>query len=108
MKVFKFGGASVKDAKAIQNAVTITDSYEGPIVVVVSAIGKTTNELENLWSAFVNKDKKATSESFKKIVDFHQKLINELFQDRFEATHLFEKTVSQRNSKRGVQTDNNF
>ena len=95
MKVFKFGGASVKDAKAIQNAVTITDSYEGPIVVVVSAIGKTTNALENLWSAFVNKDKKTTSEAFKKIVDFHQKLINELFQNRFEATHLFEKTVSQ-------------
>ena len=46
MKIFKFGGASVKDAEAIQNAVKITDSYEGPIVVVVSAIGKTTNALE--------------------------------------------------------------
>jgi aspartate kinase len=49
MRVFKFGGASVKDAAAIQNVTSIIQSYieeKNPILVVVSAIGKTTNKLE--------------------------------------------------------------
>lgn len=40
MKVFKFGGASVKDAAAIRNMVSIVQSFEGPLVIVVSAIGE--------------------------------------------------------------------
>jgi aspartate kinase len=49
MRVFKFGGASVKDAAAIQNVTSIIKSYveeKNPIIMVVSAIGKTTNKLE--------------------------------------------------------------
>ena len=47
MKVFKFGGASVKDANAVINVSEILTLYAGQqIIVVVSAMGKTTNKLE--------------------------------------------------------------
>ncbi|MFT4756336.1 MAG: aspartate kinase, partial [Vicingaceae bacterium] len=49
MKVFKFGGASVKDAEGVKNAATIIEKQlDGRLVVVVSAMGKTTNALEKL------------------------------------------------------------
>ena len=47
MIVFKFGGASVKDADAVRNVCNIIRGYESnQLVVVVSAMGKTTNALE--------------------------------------------------------------
>ncbi|HNI54432.1 MAG TPA: aspartate kinase [Chitinophagales bacterium] len=49
MKVFKFGGASVKDAAGLRNVGTIISSFhDKDIVIVVSAIGKTTNALEKI------------------------------------------------------------
>jgi len=59
MRVFKFGGASVKDAFAIQNVADIIQSYilsGNPIITVVSAIGKTTNKLELIAKATLEKD----------------------------------------------------
>ena len=47
MLVFKFGGASVKNAGAIENVARIITPYsDQPLVVVVSAMGKSTNALE--------------------------------------------------------------
>lgn len=43
MQVYKFGGASVKDAAAIKNVAQIVSSIQEPLCVVVSAMGKTTN-----------------------------------------------------------------
>ncbi len=51
MKVFKFGGASVKDADGIRNLGRIVEGYKTPLVVVVSAFGKTTNALEKVVNA---------------------------------------------------------
>src|ERR1700728_644201 len=48
MKVFKFGGASVKDADGIKRVAEILKSTEGKTIIVVSAMGKTTNALEKL------------------------------------------------------------
>jgi len=49
MKIFKFGGASVKDASSVRNAARILEMYSGErLFVVVSAMGKTTNVLEQL------------------------------------------------------------
>ena len=61
MKVFKFGGASVKDATAIHNMVSIVRSYDEQLVIVISAIGKTTNAMETLWTAHVNQDPDAVN-----------------------------------------------
>ena len=53
MKIFKFGGASIKDAQGIRNVAGILEKYAAePTVVVISALGKTTNRLESLASAF--------------------------------------------------------
>lgn len=52
MKIFKFGGASVKDAPAVRNVCTIVkDHGEKPLLVVISAMGKTTNLLEDIIHA---------------------------------------------------------
>jgi aspartate kinase len=48
MLVFKFGGASVKSADAVRNIAGILKGHEEQIIVVVSAMGKTTNNLESL------------------------------------------------------------
>ena len=51
-KVFKFGGSSLKDAQHIQNVAHILQSYrDEPLLIVVSAIGKTTNALEKVVQA---------------------------------------------------------
>ncbi len=57
MEVHKFGGASVKDAKAIKNVgAIIKDRLSNPSLIVVSAMGKTTNLLENLVKAYFDKN----------------------------------------------------
>lgn len=51
MQVFKFGGASVKDADGVKNLTDIVKSFkDDSLVIVVSAMGKTTNKLEELVS----------------------------------------------------------
>ena len=55
MKVFKFGGASVKDAEGVKNAAKIIESQlDDKLVVVVSAMGKTTNALELVVKNYFN------------------------------------------------------
>ena len=79
MLVFKFGGASVKDAKAIRNVSKILNDYkEEKIIVVFSAMGKTTNALEKLWTAYVNHNQTSVSNSLEELFSFHTELIYEL------------------------------
>ena len=78
MKVFKFGGASVKDAAAVKNAASIVKHYLGELVIVVSAMGKTTNNLERLTDAFFYK-KENPEKILEEIKQFHQTILKELF-----------------------------
>lgn len=48
MNVFKFGGASVKDAESIRNVASIVKANDKPLVIVISAMGKTTNAIEEV------------------------------------------------------------
>jgi aspartate kinase len=53
MKVFKFGGASVKNAEAVRNVGRIIAHFSGEkLLVVISAMGKSTNKLEELAMSF--------------------------------------------------------
>ncbi len=81
MKVFKFGGASIKDAASIRNVVGIIKKYgtDAPLVVV-SASGKTTNALERVVQAYVEQNGKAMSE-LNQVKAHHQGLLQELFQE---------------------------
>ncbi len=79
MKVFKFGGASVKNAEAVQNVAHILKHFMGePLLVVVSAMGKTTNALERLTEAYVTKDEKQKQEILLEIKHFHDEVISGL------------------------------
>ena len=61
LKVFKFGGASVKDAAAIENLKKILELYPAQsLVVVISAMGKTTNFLENVVNCYRAKENTAS------------------------------------------------
>ena len=58
MKVFKFGGASVKDAAGVRNVARILENFNfSQLVVVISAIGKTTNLLEEITRCYWNEPK---------------------------------------------------
>ena len=78
MKVFKFGGASVKDAAGVKNLSSIVHQQHGQLIVVVSAMGKTTNLLETLCNAYFHQDPKATA-IMKELKDFHLNIVNSLF-----------------------------
>lgn len=77
MKVFKFGGASIKSAQAIRNLLPILSQENGQLVVVVSALGKTTNALEDLLYSSVNQDD-SMSEKFNSLLQGHFLIANEL------------------------------
>lgn len=77
MKVFKFGGASVKDAEGVKNLSSILHSQREQLVVVVSAMGKTTNLLETLCNAYFHQDK--TTAIMKELKTFHLDIVNALF-----------------------------
>lgn len=81
MKVFKFGGASVKDANAVKNVGKIIELYNDDLVIVVSAMGKTTNELERVVNSYLNKDGKA-QENLQVVKDFHSAILVDLFNNK--------------------------
>jgi aspartate kinase len=78
MRVFKFGGASVKDAEGVNNLASIVLGSEGKLVIVISAMGKMTNALEELIRCYFKKDEKKW-EQLALIKDFHNQIMDELF-----------------------------
>lgn len=79
MQVFKFGGASVKDADAVRNVTTILNKFKGePLVVIISAMGKSTNALEAIHQSILENDGKL-SEHLAVFKQFHETIIDELF-----------------------------
>lgn len=79
IKVFKFGGASVKDADAVKNVVKVMELYSHDrIAVVVSAMGKTTNALERLLHAWYYETGDAASE-ISGIRSYHMDVARALF-----------------------------
>ena len=81
LKVFKFGGASVKDAQAVKNVGKVIQLYNEPLVVVISAMGKTTNALEELVNAYYFKENDVNV-LLEKVKQFHFGIMNELFENK--------------------------
>ena len=80
MKVFKFGGASIKDISSIKNILKIISTYnEDRLVIVVSAMGKTTNALELVVHNYFN-NKENLQASISEVYNFHLEIINNLFE----------------------------
>lgn len=79
MKVFKFGGASVSTAERIKNVGAILKKYEGQqLLVVVSAMGKTTNALEKVAEAFYSGKKDEALALFEEVKQIHTNIQSEL------------------------------
>jgi len=80
MLVFKFGGASVKDAEGLVNLANVVKKFEGnQLLIVVSAMGKTTNALEKLVKAYVNQEEEMHS-IFEDIKQYHYQILTGLFE----------------------------
>src|ERR1700712_5762298 len=80
MLVFKFGGASVKDASGIINLASVVKKYTGnQLLIVVSAMGKTTNALERLTKAYVEQTDDM-HDIFNEIKEYHYNILSELFE----------------------------
>lgn len=82
MKVFKFGGASIKDAASVRNVFKVLQNFrQEDLVIVVSAMGKTTNALEEILGSYIN-SKNEIFDQIQKLHDFHFGILKELFSDK--------------------------
>jgi aspartate kinase len=80
-QVYKFGGASVKDAQGVRNLGNILKKYAPEnLLVVVSAMGKTTNALEELNEAYMAGESRTTA-LFEAIKTYHWSIVTDLFPD---------------------------
>ena len=79
MRVFKFGGASVKDADSVKNVVNVLREVgHQDTLVVISAMGKTTNAMEKVVAAYFS-DKSGVSNQIQEVLEFHEVILSDLF-----------------------------
>ncbi|MFK7001854.1 aspartate kinase [Flavobacterium oreochromis] len=81
MKIFKFGGASVKDAAGVKNVFDVLQKvgYE-EVLLVVSAMGKTTNALEEVIKNYFEKSPQLNP-SIQEVKKYHHQILFDLFDD---------------------------
>jgi aspartate kinase len=79
MKVFKFGGASVKDAEGVRNLKKVIDTTgDKDLLVIVSAMGKMTNHLEKVVNSYLANDKDLST-LISEFHEYHDSILQELF-----------------------------
>jgi aspartate kinase len=81
LRVFKFGGTSVMSADGVRNLAKIVSAHNGSLVIVMSAMGKTTNAFELVLSGYMNQDKSYLSD-FQNIKENHIKIAKSLLPDK--------------------------
>lgn len=78
MRVFKFGGASIKDSAGVRNLQKIITLFKGDsLIVVISAMGKTTNLMEQILDTWYNAPSKV-KELYDQLFHYHYAIIHEL------------------------------
>ncbi len=94
LTIFKFGGSSVRDAAHIDNICQIISRYpDTELLIVISAVGKTTNALERVWELYMENREVGWSE-LQKIVDQHISLAIELGLDKADIKTKLETQIS--------------
>lgn len=79
MKIFKFGGASVKNADGVRNLLKVLKTVDyNNTVIIVSAMGKTTNSFEKVVDSYLKKNEYLSDYLFE-IENFHQIIVSNLF-----------------------------
>jgi len=86
MIVFKFGGASVKDSNGVRNLLNIVKTCSDNLIIVISALGKTTNALEEILKLSFN-DSKESKLKLESLKDYHFEIINDLFPHKKHEIH---------------------
>ncbi|MCE2613888.1 aspartate kinase [Flavobacteriaceae bacterium D16] len=82
MRVYKFGGASVKDANGVRNLVAVLNTTgKDNIFLVISAMGKTTNAMEAVVDAYFS-DRSAVKQAVQDVRKFHLGILGELFPEK--------------------------
>lgn len=100
MKIFKFGGASIKDASGVKNITEVLKiTSEKDLVIVVSAMGKTTNLLEKVIAEYLNDDPAKCKEYVSEFKEYHLEILKGLFENPNHSVYqnvsgLFEKMAS--------------
>ena len=81
MRIFKFGGTSVKDADGVQNLVKVLKEvgHENTLLIV-SAMGKTTNAMEKIVNSYFD-DKNGLSAAVQEVIEYHNTILLELFKN---------------------------
>ena len=79
MKVYKFGGASVRNAEGVRNLAGIIRDEKDRIFIIVSAMGKTTNALELVLEDFYNGDTDGALNRLGEVADYHNAIVTELW-----------------------------
>lgn len=91
-KVYKFGGASVKDAEAVKNIARILKAgHTDDLMVVVSAMGKTTNAIEKALSQFREAENELSINALSDLMQYHEEIMLKLFDD--ENNPVFQKVA---------------
>jgi aspartate kinase len=81
MKIFKFGGASVKDANGVKNVADVLRKVgHDDVLLVISAMGKTTNAFELVIKNYFDKSNELQS-SIQEVKKYHNQILLELFED---------------------------
>lgn len=84
-RVYKFGGASMKDADAVRNLKKILeDEDRSDLMLVVSAMGKTTNAIEKALKDFRDNDGHLQISALKDLMEYHEEIMMELFDNNIE------------------------
>ena len=87
MRIFKFGGASVKDADGVKNVVEVLRQVgHEKTLMVVSAMGKTTNTMEAVVDTYFENESEL-DEKIQYVIDYHKDIINSLFESKNHDAH---------------------
>ena len=93
MKVFKFGGASVKDAEGVRNVFRILESFkDSKLLVVISAMGKTTNALERIVDLYFAKGN-TVNDDIDVLKGFHVDIASDIFDNHHDVFDLIQGII---------------
>lgn len=114
MLVYKFGGASVRDALSVKRiSDIIRKADDGQLFIVISAMGKTTNQLEKILQEKLSGEQKKVELSIQNLLDYHHSLALELFKD---PSHIVFQDIRKKinylkdflNNKAGLNFDSDY
>ena len=108
MKVFKFGGASIKDAAGVKNVANILNLYKGEsLIVVISALGKTTNLMEEILRGYFEK-KANLNELLLQLKKTHFQIASDLDENGLVLNHVLEDLFEQLEERLQEDPSDNF